>query len=280
MFGMSFNIVKVWGIPIRIHISMLLLMGFLGVSSFLEGDFLPVVIIELMLILSIALHELGHSYFALRYGCRVRKITLTFLGGIAEMARIPTIPREEFIMAAAGPAVSAILGGLFIVLGQYVPLWGRVFLFDSSLFPSIHIRCTIFEYIGYINLVLCIFNLVPAFPMDGGRIFRSLLVASKGRVEATRQAARLGQSAVWILGFYLLFIKHGPMESSDWIHLAIALFISRAAKQELLQVITEAGGSQSSWPFGRRPSSVDQVIIGPAPYEKGPGSESDIYRGR
>jgi hypothetical protein len=122
------------------------------------------------------------------------------------------------------------------------------------------------------------FNLIPAFPMDGGRIFRAALVRRKGRVAATRLAAKLGEWTAWAMGFYAIF-GHGSIQ---WGMIAIAFFINHAARQELLQVMAQSGaGPAPTSPFGRpSPSSVDQVVIGPAPYEKGPGSESDVYRGR
>ncbi len=134
----------------------------------------------------ITLHEFGHILVASRYGCPTRNITLYPIGGVASLERIPERPYEEFWMAAAGPFVSvAISGFLFLVISI------------SSGVPAFHMleeltRSNFLYNLMVVNLGLALFNLIPAFPMDGGRMFRSLLAIRFDRVKATRIAARTG----------------------------------------------------------------------------------------
>lgn len=266
MLGLSLNIARVWGIPIRIHFSFLIL--FVILWKELNVDLVTALIFAALLILSITLHELGHSFFALRYGSRVKDITITFIGGVARMNRIPSAPYQEIVMAAAGPAVSFILSGLLYLGATRMPI--------TEASPQILATVgMLFLAFAHLNLILGAFNLIPAFPMDGGRIFRAALVRRKGRVRATRSAATLGRLFAWVIGLHAIF----GYENINWLHLLVALFIHQAARQELMQVIAETRPAPA-WPFGSAPvgTPIDQVVVGPAPYERGPATESDVFR--
>ena len=132
--------------------------------------------------LSILLHELGHSVTARRYGIPIRGITLMIFGGVAELESNPKNPKEEFMVAAAGPLVSFLLSALFFALSGMVQ--------NTDLSRQVLV---VFRYLFMINMVLGIFNLVPAFPLDGGRILRAILWKASGNYgQATRWSATAG----------------------------------------------------------------------------------------
>jgi Zn-dependent protease len=129
---------------------------------------------------SIVLHELGHTLVARAFGMPVRSITLFIFGGVAQLAGRPRNPLSEFCMAIAGPLVSVALAALFLTLSNIEPL-------------SIELH-GVLDYLGTLNFALAVFNLLPAFPMDGGRVFRSLVwLVTKDMLKATRIAARSGE---------------------------------------------------------------------------------------
>ena len=152
MLNQSYKIGRIAGIPIRVHISLLLLLAYLSYKA----DFLTAVALIVGLFTSIVLHELGHSLVAIRKGCRVHEILLLPIGGAAQMESLPVRPVDELLTAAAGPAVSAVL---FVVLyygGGLIPV-------GSVEFAGVIVN--FIQMIGLINLALLTFNVIPAFPM-------------------------------------------------------------------------------------------------------------------
>ncbi|MFC1498196.1 site-2 protease family protein [Verrucomicrobiota bacterium] len=270
MFKQSYKIATVWGIPIKLHISLILmLLWFSSFAGWFNG-----IILTVGLLTSIALHELGHSIVAIKKGCRVRQITLMCIGGAAQMERIPSKPKDEFLMATAGPLVSLCLGTACISLGRLLPL---------PIFASFgDIPLNIVQVIGAINIVLAIFNLLPAFPMDGGRVLRAMLTPKLGRLKATFVAARLGKILSILFGIYSL-------SDMNLFGVAIAFFIFIAAGKEYRVVQMEEAAKKQGFGYnpwtisGNEPSEYseydnsDKVIVSPPPYEKGPDSETDIY---
>ena len=267
----SYTIARVWGIPIKQHISLVLMLLFLMDRFGAAGGLL----VEGMLAVSIVLHELGHSLVAIRKGCRVRQITLMCLGGAAQMERLPTKPLDEFLVAIAGPAVSfclalgGVFGGMHLPLPPFLPhLTGGEF--------------NIVQVMGGMNLGLMIFNLIPAFPMDGGRILRAMLTPRLGRLRATFAAAQLGKIMAILFGIY-------GMYHHEWILVFIAFFVFIFAGREYRMVqMQEAAKRQGAGPTPFSPfgppsfdppsdSGEDKVIVSPPPYEKGPDSEVDIH---
>jgi Zn-dependent protease len=172
------------GFPIEINLSFLILLGLVLVGfGGLAG-----VLVVCIAFASVVLHELGHALVARRLGVHVAGIELGFLGGAAKMVNLPRTPRDELMIAAAGPAVSLMLGGAFIGVGA---------VFASSFVAMI----------GWINLVIAGFNLIPALPMDGGRILRALLVPRFGYVRATDLAVTVARVAA--VGFAVLGLTTG-----------------------------------------------------------------------
>lgn len=271
MFKSSYKITTIWGIPIKLHISLLIIILIMILGDIPRIGFAAVpdgILLGIFLFGSIALHELGHSFVAIRKGCRVREITLAFFGGMASMERIPSKPRDEFQMAIAGPLVSLCLGTVGILLGLYCP---------RPQFRLTNYLLNMIFYIGIINIWLVLFNLVPAFPMDGGRVLRALLSRKYGRLKATYTASRIGKFLATAFGILsaINFFRGVPY---SLIHLAIAIFIYNTAENEYRLVRMQETARQ----FGFDPGlgDDDAVEISPPPYEKGPGSKTEVHNTR
>ncbi len=211
--------VRVFGVPVRLHFTFVLLLAFLvfiGVGA--RQSHLMYVLYILALFASVLLHELGHAIVSRRYGIRTIEIVMFPIGGVARLERNPK-PREELWIALAGPAVNfAIAGALFGLLasrGELVPLGELAKPSDANLWMRI----------GAGNLILAVFNLLPAFPMDGGRILRALLGLRKPEEEATRIAAGAGRFFAVAMGLFGLL-------SMNFILLFIAFFVYLGAAQE------------------------------------------------
>ena len=246
-----------------------------------------VLLLEILIFTSIALHELGHSFVAIRKGCRVREITLMFIGGAAKMEQIPTRPRDELLMAIAGPAVSLLIGGIGMAAGIPMVLKG-----SSSLLIG-HVGSVIFMA-GLANLILAGFNLIPAFPMDGGRVFRALMTPHHGRLKATYLASRLGRViaiAFFIIGLfglesvrifgYSIFRPGNPF----LVLIAVFIFITAGREYRMVQFeeLMKRRGFGAAWPGMAQPPEPDldddTVLISPPPYAEGPDSKSELHHG-
>ncbi len=218
------------GIPIRIHVTFLLILPLLAYGfgrSFTEAARLAGVpaerlsgspwvwglLVALALFLSVLVHELAHSLYALSRGGKVHSITLLMIGGVSEMAEAPRKPGEEAVMALVGPLTSLGLGGAFYGLFAASRGLGS---FDLSFALFL---------LGQLNVLLGLFNLLPAFPMDGGRILRGLLAKKRGAAAATRIAASVGKV------FAVLFAVAGFFDS-NFLLVIIAFFVWVGAEGE------------------------------------------------
>jgi len=211
----SLDLGEVFGIRIRVHWLFLLLLGWLLLFDGLASAAMVAVVFFF-----VVLHELGHSLVARRYGVRVRDITLLPIGGVARLEDAFLSPQAELRIALAGPLVNIALAAVLLPLALVAGA-GRV-AFGANVLGSLA------DFLGAlvaVNLALALFNLLPAFPMDGGRVLRSWLARSLGMVEATRKAARVGR---WVAGAMavagLLLLR--PML------LLIALFVFLAGLKE------------------------------------------------
>ena len=193
MFGFKtrFHICDLFGIPLYLDLTTIFLM-----LMFLQcGDIVLALGLSLLLAVSIVAHELGHSLVARCFGCRTANITLTVIGGCASMERIPHKAWQELLVAAAGPLVSVVLGVALFVLSAVLGL-------DNYL--GVTFYCG-----AQINLGLALFNLLPGFPMDGGRILRSVARLFASRAKATYIAMVVGRvSAVALVLLPFLGINH------------------------------------------------------------------------
>ena len=253
MFRNGYEIGRVFGVPIRLDWSLIILALYF---SFSTGSFIVGITAAALLMLSVALHELGHTYAALKFGCRVKDITLMLIGGRASLYDLPREPWKEFVVAASGPLVSAVLwlGGRQLLL-----VFGKVPMLGDMIF-----------YLTLINRMLFLFNLIPAFPLDGGRLFRALLAQHLGRLRATFIASRVGRVAAVLFGLWGIF--HGP----NFFLILIAVYIYQAAGIEYRMVQAEAGMGGGFF-GGMQPPPDDQVYISPPPYRKG-RDVADVFK--
>jgi Zn-dependent protease len=164
----SFKIGSIWGIPIELHITFILLMG---AVFFLFYPQLYFFVLILFLFVFVVFHELAHSVVARHYGIKVRKIVLYPIGGVSEIEEIPEKPSIEWRMAIAGPLTSFLIGITLFGLDQFITIETPAALFA----PSLATAGSLMLDLAVLNLILGAFNLIPAFPMDGGRVFRALL---------------------------------------------------------------------------------------------------------
>lgn len=233
----SLRILTVRGIDIRLHPTFPLVLLWAALQFGLAGGswgsaILGVLVITCLFVL-VTLHELGHSFAAMNYGVPVRQIILTPIGGVAQLTHIPEKPIQEFIIAIAGPAVNFIIA---VVMG--VLIWVSGVTIHNPLFALTGVRtfswAALFSYVFIYNIFLALFNLLPAFPMDGGRILRSLLAMRLDYVRATDIAAVIGRALAILMGIYGLF--------GGGIFLTlIAIFIFFGATQEAQVVRLRAG---------------------------------------
>ena len=272
MIKSSYQVATVFGIPIRLDISLIILLGLLIMQY---GDPIMGLLAAVALLLSITLHELGHSLVAMAFGCRVRDITLMMMGGCATLLSMPRKAWQEFLVAAAGPAVSLCLAVLGLTAGKWVPQGGYIVLrsnFESFLFYNI----------GVLNAVLFLFNLLPAFPMDGGRILRAILQQFfMSRLKATWVASRIGRFIAILMALSVGYsLISGEFHGFMFIRLVIAYFVYQAAGREYLAVLYESqqggGGFGGGFGGGSKPPD-DTVVVSPPPY--GSGKEwHDVHR--
>jgi Zn-dependent protease/CBS domain-containing protein len=182
----SFKIGSAWGIPIELHITFILLMAVVFVLSYPQ---LSLFILILFLFVFVVVHELAHSVVARHYKIKVRKIVLYPIGGVSEIEEIPENPGIEWRMAIAGPLTSFVIGGVLLVVSQIVSPETPAEFFN----PTFTNVSDLTPYLAYLNLLLGGFNLIPAFPMDGGRVFRALLAERMKFSDATKYAAFIGR---------------------------------------------------------------------------------------
>ncbi|HUG34706.1 MAG TPA: site-2 protease family protein [Anaerolineales bacterium] len=209
------------GIDVYIHATFVLLIGWVGYSHWLEhrslAEVMNGVLFILALFLCVILHEYGHALTARKYGIKTRDITLYPIGGVARLERMPDRPVEELWVALMGPAVNVVIAaGLFAYL-----------FFSRSLVPINELTIASGSFLARlmaVNIYLVLFNLIPAFPMDGGRVLRALLAMRLEYVRATQIAANIGQGFAFLLGFIGLF--------SNPFLVFIAFFVWIGASQE------------------------------------------------
>jgi Zn-dependent protease len=183
----SVKIASVWGIPIELHVTFILLIAAFFALSYFSQDFYSF-FLTLFLFVFVLLHELSHSLVAKHYGIKVRKIVLYPIGGVSEIEEIPENPRIEWRMAISGPLVSIIIGvvllGIYLIGNTAPPLSDLV---------SLNLTRNLSFDLAKLNIFLGFFNLLPAFPMDGGRVFRALLAEHMSFSDATKYASYIGR---------------------------------------------------------------------------------------
>ena len=238
MFWTRWQLFRLLGIPIRIDASWLVIVALLTWTVALQFQpelpetalpllWLWALVTALGFFLCIVLHELGHAVTARKLDIPINGITLFIFGGVAEMGGEPATPLREFLMAIAGPLVTVVLIGLF-----------GLFWLLSAVFHWAKAPQLVCAYLTQINLLVLVFNLIPAFPLDGGRVLRSLLWGVSGNLRsATRRASMIGQGfAFFLIGIGLLNLFTGNVVGGIWFGL-IGLFLNNAARSSYTTVL-------------------------------------------
>ncbi len=259
------TIARPYGIPLKLHWTLIIFLPFIalrmaagmGIASSLWGW-----AAAFGLFASVALHELGHSLVARGRGYPVRDIVLTPIGGVAFLAAAPRRPNDELVIAIAGPIVSLALAILCWLLAA--PL-GKMALYNLAM--------TV-DFLGYINMGLVLFNMLPCFPMDGGRVFRAWQAKKHGRLEATRRAVKLGKF------FAILFVILGLRYNLFLVVIAFVVWQAAAAEYRVVQMQERPPRNpfegfmdplsifRTQPPPIPRQHEVTDVEVGPPPYEK------------
>ena len=231
MFPRKIKLCNAVGIPVYLDFSLIILLLVFATDG---GPFILSMACALMLLVSITAHELGHALTARMFGYGTRDITLSLLGGCASLIALPRKAWQEFLTAIAGPGVSFALAGLAFLALLFMPLdqW----------------TATLLSYTVWMNLMLGIFNLLPGFPMDGGRVFRSLMRAFMSRAKATYIAMIVGRGVAILLGLWGL---HRIVNGGGWgfVTILIAWMIWREGWREyqLARMEESACGWGNEW---------------------------------
>src|ERR671921_1342228 len=203
--GGAFKIGRFSGIEVRVHWTFFLLLAFFAFVGYQASGSplgaLTATVTIVALFICVLLHEFGHSLVAQRLGLEIHSITLLPLGGVSNLESLPEKPSDEVKITLAGPLVNVVLAPIFFGVGL---LFGAVPRMPTDVFTGIGSVGQFFFYLGYLNVVLAVFNLIPAFPLDGGRVLRGLLATRLGAVRATDISAAIGQALAF--GLFLLAI--------------------------------------------------------------------------
>lgn len=259
----SLKIGEYRGIGVYVHATFLILIGFVVLSHWWAGFSLAKTLEGVVFILAlfgcVVLHEFGHALMAARYGIQTRDITLLPIGGVARLERMPDEPMQELWVALAGPAVNIVIAvGLFLWL-----------VFEATFLPLTELTPTsgpFLQRLLVVNLFLVVFNMLPAFPMDGGRVLRALLATRMEYTRATQIAAGIGQAIALVFGFLGIFFN--PF----LVFIALFVWIGAAQEASLAQMRAALGGIpvvramitdfQSLSPRDTLAHAVDQVLAG------------------
>ncbi|MGL4611435.1 MAG: site-2 protease family protein [Trueperaceae bacterium] len=215
--GWSINLGKILGIDVKVHVTFFLLLIWFGFIYYSQGGSAAAIqglLFITLLFACVLLHEFGHALAARRYGIATKDITLLPIGGVARLQRMPDKPSQELVVALAGPAVNVVIVLVLLILLGGVQTLDMTQAENSGLLQQLLSA----------NIWLVLFNLIPAFPMDGGRVLRALLAMRLPYARATQTAATIGQGMAFLFGFLGLFFN--PLL------IIIALFIFLGASQE------------------------------------------------
>jgi stage IV sporulation protein FB len=216
----SFNIGRIAGTAILVHVTFVLFLGWIFVASWVAGgpeSAWQALAFMLLLFACVVAHEFGHIFTARAFGVTTPDVVLLPIGGVARLARIPEEPWQEFLIAIAGPLVNVVIAVVLILLaGAQVNA--------VNLYAVENPAASMIDRLAAVNLFLAVFNMIPAFPMDGGRVLRAVLAARMGYVRATEIAAFVGQGVAFALGF--IGLLYNPLL------IFIAIFVYLAASSE------------------------------------------------
>ena len=229
----SWKIGEFRGIGLYMHSTFLILIGFIVLSHWSAGSSLGKTLEGVGFILSlfacVVLHEFGHALMAARYGIKTRDITLLPIGGLARLERMPDKPLQELWVALAGPAVNVVIAAALFVLLQFTNAWAPLEQLNVASGPFL-------QRLMVVNVILVVFNMLPAFPMDGGRVLRALLATRLEYTRATQIAASIGQSMALVFGFL------GFLYNPFLIFIALFVWIGAAQEASMAQMKSSLAG--------------------------------------
>jgi Zn-dependent protease/predicted transcriptional regulator len=237
----SITIGRIAGTAIRIHVTFLLFLFWIAVSSYTSGGIEAArssVVLIILVFACVVAHEFGHILVARKFGVKTREITLWPIGGVANIERIPDDPKQELLIAVAGPSVNVIIAGILMLV------WGVTIRELSTINFE---KASLVLQLALINISLVLFNLIPAFPMDGGRVFRALLSMRLGPQRAIEIAARTAQVLVFVfvaaglflnpmlifIGLFIYIAANFELQSSAFHRLADGLNVSDAMERQV-----------------------------------------------
>jgi Zn-dependent protease len=223
----AWHLGRIAGIDIKVHFTFVFILIWFGLSAYLTGGSIAVALTNVLLILAlflcVVLHEFGHALTARLFGIQTKDITLLPIGGVARLESMPEDPKEELLVAIAGPAVNMVIaGGLFT--GLLLSGFFNQPLNLTSLLSSFWLQILI------ANVTLVLFNLIPAFPMDGGRVLRSFMALFMDHTKATRIAAHIGRGLAVLMGIAGFFIN-------PWLILtAVFVWVGAGSEAQLVEL--------------------------------------------
>jgi Zn-dependent protease/CBS domain-containing protein len=225
--GWSVNVGSIAGTAVRIHITFLIFLAWIFLVGWASGGATEAwsgLVFLILVFVCVLAHEFGHILTARAFGVPTPDVTLLPIGGVARLERIPEAPWEEFLIAIAGPLVNVVIAlGLAILWGAHLNPQHLTTAVESTQFSLV-------DRLAKINLFLAFFNMIPAFPMDGGRVLRALLATRLGHVRATEVAAMVGQAFAFVLGFV------GLLWNPLLIFIAIFVYLAASSEAQLVTV--------------------------------------------
>jgi Zn-dependent protease len=223
----SLRVATVKGIGIFTHWTFLVMLAGLFAFYLYQGLSVVAALTGVALITTVfgcvVLHELGHAFMARHYGIPTLDITMYPIGGVARLTRMPSKPKEEFMIAIAGPAVNVAIAGVLYVVNELIGA-------NISMYEAMNTQANVLGMLMWINLGLVVFNMMPAFPMDGGRVFRAALATQMDYRTATHIASLAGQAIAVVFAIY-------GIVSGMWTLPFVAIFVFIAARQEVQHVM-------------------------------------------
>jgi stage IV sporulation protein FB len=254
----SFKLFSVQGIDIKVHITfpLILIWAAIQFGAFGEGGFSLSgaafgVVVTLLLFVCVVIHELSHSLTSTWMGYPVEDIVLLPLGGVSQIEEMPEGPGEEFLMAIAGPLSNIVIAFILALINLFTPMGLLAGLRRIAMDPLTLGWRDVLPYLIVTNVGLALFNLIPAFPMDGGRVLRSLLATVMPQAQATSVAVRVGQGFAWLIGL-------GGLVTGNLIWILIAIFVYSGAAQEgrMTQIRSILKGMRVRQAFSRKVQAV------------------------
>jgi Zn-dependent protease/CBS domain-containing protein len=246
--GGSIKVGRAFGIDVKVHWTFLLLLAFFGFTAYQNsgdlGSALVTVAIIVALFVCVLLHEYGHSLVAQRLGIEIADITILPIGGLARLKSLPEKPWDEVKIAIAGPLVNVVLAPIFF--GIAILLGGGITM-PPNILEGVQSAAQVFVYLGFINVALVVFNLIPAFPMDGGRVLRGLLATRLGPVRATDISSAVGQ--FFAAAFFLIGLLTGNLLLAL---IAVFIFFGAGGEAQMVRQREQMRGLSVSDVMGSR----------------------------